>query len=168
MTPFDVVDERATVTSAGRAELLKIVRLLEVEALAEPPDTGYGVLQDARLLTPTTARIWSRLAQAGTRSTLLAHGLVSDPAPDVLGVPLAEDDPLTDEWVVLFRGPAPVVLAAKDLPYERWDRDRTFTYGISRRPEVVELAEQTLVRRVAAHREAAGADQLVDGGSSGR
>jgi len=152
MTPFEILSERVPATSAKRSELLKIVRLLEVEALAEPPDAGYGVLQDARLLTPMTERIWSRLAHAGTSSTLFAQGLRTDPALDVLGVPLAEDDPLADEWVVLFTGPAPVVLAATDLPYERWDQDRTFAYGVSRRPEVVALAHAALLQRVAAHR----------------
>ncbi len=154
MTPYEIVRDQAEAQAASKRQLLKIVRLLEVAALAEPPPEGYGVLQDGRLLTPTTSRIWSRLAEAGTTSVLLARELPVSAAPGVVGVPLADDDPLADEWVVLFTGPTGMVLAAADLPYERWDADRTFTYGISRSPEVVEACRSALLSRVAGVRTA--------------
>ncbi len=151
MTPHQIISSSsgARTVAAARPALLKVVRVLEAEALSAPPDSAWGVWQDSRLLTPTTLRIWTRLGATGAHVRLLARGMVPSTAPRLSGVPLADDDPVGDEWVVLFQGPRPVVLAAADLPYERWDGDRTFVYGVSRDPAIVSACRRVLASRAA-------------------
>ena len=146
-TPFGVVAAVEHARPARKGELLALTRALELRALSAPPAFVTATLQDVRYLTRRTREVYTQLAAAGARATLLGAGLTSWIAPGVTGVALEESDPLVDEWVlVLPVAGAPTVFAATDLDisYED-DMDRTFCYAVSYDPEVVDECARLLV-----------------------
>lgn len=139
MTPYELVRRTTPVQDATKIELLGATRRLERAALLTPPPAVAATLQDARYLTEHTRAVYAALAAAGSPARLYARGLQAWLAPGVMGVALDEDDPLVDEWVVVLPGAEPVVFAATDLRVPGCDDgDRSFSYGISRDPEVVD------------------------------
>lgn len=147
-TPFDIVSQGSVVQAAGKPEVLRVVRELEHQALQAQLHAAFGVLQDARLVTPTTHRVWARLALAAPEAALFARDLHGATAPGVRCVPLLDDDPLADQWCAVFDGNQPAALVAADLPYEHWDGDRTFAYAVSREPDTVRRCAEALRARV--------------------
>lgn len=146
-TPYGLVAAAERVRPARKTELLEVTRTLEERALADPPLQVAAALQDCRFVSERTRDVYARLAAAGTRATLLAHGLTAWVAPGVAGVPLDEDDPLVHEWVMVVPGTAtPVVFAATDLdrPCDD-DLDRSFSYAVSEDPELVEACALLLL-----------------------
>jgi DICT domain-containing protein len=145
-TPFSLVREVERPVEATKRELVAISRRLERQALLDPPPAVAATLQDERYLTPRTRDVYARLAAAGSRARLLARGLQAWVAPGVTGVPLDDDDPLVDEWVVVVPGREPAVLAATDLhaPDCDDDVDRCFAYAVSRDPDVVQACARAL------------------------
>ena len=137
-TPYELVRYAAPVQDATKRELVALTRRLERAALASPVPAVAAALQDQRYVTERTRGVYADLAARGTTARLHARGLQTWLAPGVEGVPLDDDDPLVDEWVVVLPGPEPVVLAATDLGIPSCDdEDRCFTYGLSRDPHVV-------------------------------
>ena len=144
-TPYAVLTAVEAPVPAFKHELLTLSRRLERLALADPPPYVGAALQDCRYLTPRTRQVYADLAAAGSRATLYARGLQSWLAPGVTGVPLDDDDPLVDEWVVVLPGEDPVVFAATDLRIpDCADEDRCFSYGVSRDPAVVRQCGELL------------------------
>jgi DICT domain-containing protein len=138
VTPYALVSASAPVRPASKRELVALSRGLEHAALRGEPPAVAASLQDARFLTDLTRAVYARLAAAGAPARLHARGLQAWLAPGVEGVALDDDDPLVDEWVVVLPGNDPVVLAATDGgDTEGEDAARSFTYGISRDPQVV-------------------------------
>lgn len=100
---------------AGKDELLQRVRELEQQAVAAPPEVAVACLQDGRFLTPATRSLYEDLARRGSRVRIFGHQVPAWVAPGVEGVALDEDDPLVDQWTVLFVGAEQTVcLAAQD------------------------------------------------------
>jgi hypothetical protein len=144
-TPFALVSAVEQTTEATKGELVAVTRRLERRALQAPPPAVGATLQDERFLTERTRAVYASLAAAGAPARLFARGLQAWLAPGVTGVPLDEDDPLVDEWVVVLPGDDPVVFAATDLGVSDCeDRDRCFAYAVSRDPELVEACAHAL------------------------
>ncbi len=145
-TPYGVVSAAERVASAEKHALVVVTRELEREALLDPPADAAATLQDQRYLTPSTRQVYRDLAGRGTRVRLYARGLQAWLAPGVSGTHLDDEDPLVDEWTVVLPGPRrPVVFAATDCRSEGVeDMRRTFTWAVSRDPEVVLAAAELL------------------------
>ena len=138
MTPYELVRQAAPVQDTTKTELLRLTRRLERRALQSPPPAVAAALQDERFVTQRTRRVYAALAEAGASARLYARGLQAWLAPGVEGVPLDDDDPLVDQWVVVLPGRDPVVLAATDRRLADCDdADRSFSYAISSDPHVV-------------------------------
>jgi hypothetical protein len=139
VTPYELVRRTTPVQDATKAELLRLTRRLERAALQSPPPAVAATLQDERYFTDRTREVYTALAAAGAPARLHARGLLAWLAPGVVGVSLDEDDPLVDEWTVVLPGAEPVVFAATDLRVPGCeDEDRSFSYGVSRDPDVVD------------------------------
>ena len=145
-TPFSVVAAAEHARPARKGELLDLTRELELRALAAPPAFVMATLQDVRYLTRRTRDVYTRLAAAGSPATLHGRGLTSWIAPGVVGVALDDDDPLVDEWVlVLPVAGEPMVFAATDLDVDHEDDlDRSFSFAVSRDPQVVDECARLL------------------------
>ena len=154
VTPCQLVHAVEQPAEATKGELIAVSRRLETAALADPPPAAAATLQDARVLTERTREVYAALAAAGAPARLYARDLQSWLAPGVTGVPLDEDDPLADEWVVVLPGASPVVFAATDLkkPDCDDDNDRCFAYAVSRDPELVQACAEVLGIGAAARR----------------
>ncbi len=116
-TPYSlVVAGGAPEQRADKEELLQRVRVLEQDALARPPAVALACLQDGRFLTPATRALYEDLARGGSRVLMFGCDVPAWVAPGVEGVPIDEDDPLVDQWTVLFLGDEQsVCLAAADV-----------------------------------------------------
>jgi hypothetical protein len=152
-TPFDVVRGVERPRPVSKADVLRVARALEREALAVPPDTVAASLQDVRYLTPRTRAVYSAIAVTGPRRVLFGRDLPAYIAPGVAGVALDDTDPLVDVWsVVLLSATAAVALAATDLHEPAaLDTDRRFLLAVTRDRDAVSACLHTLaLRRVAA------------------
>jgi hypothetical protein len=138
VTPYELVRQAAPVQDTTKRELLRLTRRLERKALRAPPPAVAATLQDERFVTERTRRVYAALAAAGASARLHARGLQAWLAPGVEGVPLDDDDPLVDEWVLVLPGREPLVLAATDRRLSGCDdADRCFSYAVSSDPHVV-------------------------------
>ena len=138
MTPYTLLSDAAPVREVSKRELRRLTRQIEREALVSPPPAVAATLQDVRHLTDRTREVYRQLAERGATARLHARGVQSWLAPGVEGVPLDEDDPLVDEWVVVRPGVEPVVLAATDLGWSpELDDDRGFMVAVSADPHLV-------------------------------
>ena len=138
-TPHDLVSRAEHPRPSTKADLLRLTRALEAEALQSRPTHIRATLQDVRHVSAVTRRVYADLAARQIDVALLAQGLPAHVTAGVRGVDLAEDDPLVDQWcLVIAGGTGPVVLAATDLQAAAsTEQDRSFTYAVSRDPSVV-------------------------------
>ena len=75
---------------------------------------------------------------------MYARGLQAYVDEGVAGVELDDDDPLVDQWTVLFEGEDPVCLAARDLHGPDALGERSFEYATTYDPEVVRQVAASL------------------------
>lgn len=147
---FDVVTARTPGQVTTKAELLDRVRELERAALEQPPVAfAVACLQDARFLTAATTRIYAELAARGAQALVLGRGVRAHVAPGVLGIDLADDDPLGDEWTVLLAGRSFTCFVARDLhdaPLE--DDARSFEWACTDDPDLVANAYEVLAQDI--------------------
>ncbi len=145
-TPFALVSAVEQPQPADKAALIDLSRSLESAALQSPPSRAVACLQDERFLVRPTLEAYTRLAAAGARVRLHARGLRSWLAPGVAGVPLDDDHPLVDEWVVVLLSERdPVAMAATDLRVPgAADLERSFSYAVTRDPAVVQACAELL------------------------
>lgn len=144
MLPFDLVAAAAPVSLAPKRELLLRVRDLEARALSAGTTSAVACLQDERFLTPWTREVYRTLAGRGARVLLYARGLQAYLDEGVAGVDLADEDPLVDQWMVLFEGEDPVCLAARDLQGPDALEERSFEYAVTSDPAVVRSVADSL------------------------
>ena len=114
-TPFEVVARDAAVRRAPKREVVLRVRELEQLVAGGTPSVVAACLQDARVLTPRTLRVYEGFAAQGARVRLLGQGLSAWLAPGVEGVDLDPDDPLVDQWTLVASGSRCLCFAARDL-----------------------------------------------------
>ena len=138
-TPYDLVSRAERPQTNTKADLLRLTRALEVEALQTRPTHIRATLQDVRHVSAATRLVYADFSAQRIDVALLARGLPAHVTNGVRGVDLAEDDPLVDQWcLVIAGGTRPVVLAATDLQAAAsTEQDRTFTYAVSRDPLIV-------------------------------
>ncbi len=142
-TPFAVAEQVAATKPVSKRELVRISRRIEREALADPPSVIAACLQDSRFLTDRTREVYARLARAGCPARLHGRDMQSWLAPGVTRVPLDDDSPLVDEWVIVV--PGRVLFAASDLHAEDCpDDERTFRYCTTRDADAVAAAATLL------------------------
>jgi len=142
--PFDIVAAVAPTSRAPKREVLLLVRDLEARALSVATTSAVACLQDERFLTAWTREVYRTLAARGATVLMYARGLQAYVDQGVAGVGLDDDDPLGDQWTVLFEGEDPVCLAARDLQTTDEDDERSFEYAVTTDPEVVRQVAASL------------------------
>jgi hypothetical protein len=135
--PFDRVAAQAPVRPVDKRELLLRVRDLEARALSSRTTCAVACLQDVRFLTPWTRDVYRTLAARGATVIMYGRGLRSYVEEGVRGIDLDDDDPLVDQWAVVFEGDDPVCLAARDLLGPDTVEERAFEYAVTRDAAVV-------------------------------
>ncbi len=149
-TPIEAVFPEHRPRIAAKRELLRFSRHLERWAEAVPDGAVvFACLQDARFLTPATARQYARLAVGSPLVVMFGAGLSPEPVPGVRGTTLVEDDPLRGHWHVVVLGPHFAgALVARDLGDRGPDLDRRFEYVITFDREAVIRAARSLMVRI--------------------
>lgn len=144
-TPYEIVTAVETVRTADKRSLIAVTRGLEHEALLDPPPVLAATFQDARFVTPQTREVYARLARQGTAVRLYARALQAWLAPGVHGVALDDDDPVVDQWsLVLPCEGHPAVFVATDGVPGGGDGALSYTWALSRDPELVHLCARAL------------------------
>ncbi len=146
-TPFEIVGTRRPVTMATKAQLMPMSRHLEALAGDGPePPVLLACFQEARHLTPATARRFARIAGTSPLVAALGVGLGEEPAPGVRGACLGDGDVLRGEWNVIVVGPhRAAALVARDLGDVCAQSDRRFEFALTHdRALVIEAARSLL------------------------
>ncbi|UDY37592.1 sensor domain-containing phosphodiesterase [Dermatobacter hominis] len=159
LSPYDaVVATGQHIRSARKDVLLQISHHLEEQAGADPgTPMVLSAFQHARHFTAATARRYARLAERCALVAALGVDMAPAPVPGVRGGLLIGGDPLAGEWSVVVLGPHYAgALLAKDLGDSGdsgdsgvADGDRRFDYVVTHDRSLVELAAESLLRRVA-------------------
>ncbi len=152
-SPYDAVVAQGRPTRvATKAVLLQISHQLEEQALWDPGTPMLlAAFQEAERFTPDTLARYRRLSRRCTLVAALGHGLPECPVEGVRGANIDADDPLRGEWSVVVTGSHYAgALLAKDLGDHGPDSERRFSYLVTHDRALVELAADSLLRRVAA------------------
>ena len=153
LSPYDaVVAAGHRPRSARKDVLLQISHHLEEQAAADPGTPMIlSAFQHARHFTAATARRYGRLAERCALVAALGVDMPRDPVPGVRGGVLVAGDPLEGEWSVAVLGPHYAgALLAKDLGDAGVaEGDRRFDYVVTHDRSAVELAAESLLRRIA-------------------
>lgn len=152
-SPFSLIENHHRVRTARKATVVALSQHIEMQAsrAADPP-IMLTALQRSEFLTPGTFRRYVELA---AQSPLVAiFGLQVPPGLDagIRGVPLADDDPLCDEWTVVALGPhtAAALIARENRQTEMdaGDDARRFDFVITYDRTLVTAAARSLLSRV--------------------
>ncbi|WP_238014979.1 EAL domain-containing protein [Dactylosporangium sp. AC04546] len=149
-TPYEIVSARRSTAQATKRMLLPLSHHLETKAL-DPgePAMLLASFQEARHLTPATARRYAAAAESAALVAALATELPGEPAPGVRGTAIGGDDPLRGEWNVIVAGPHFAgALVARDLADTGPDEDRRFTYAVTYDRDLVLDAARALLHRI--------------------
>jgi EAL domain-containing protein (putative c-di-GMP-specific phosphodiesterase class I) len=149
-TPFEIVSVQRPTGLVTKHMLLPISRYLETKATdrTEPP-VLLSCFQQARYLTPATARRYTGIADTAALVAVLAAGVGEEPIPGVRGAALSADDRLRGEWNVIVVGPHFAgALVARDLGDDGPERDRRFEYALTYDRTLVLAAARSLLHRV--------------------
>jgi EAL domain-containing protein (putative c-di-GMP-specific phosphodiesterase class I)/DICT domain-containing protein len=153
LSPYDAVVATGQRPRSIRKEvLLQISHYLEEQAAADPgTPMVLSAFQHARHFTPATARRYERLARHCALVAALGVDMPAEPVPGVRGGQLLAGDPLDGEWSVAVLGPHYAgALLAKDLHDDGpAERDRRFEYVVTHERSAVELAAESMLRRIA-------------------
>ena len=153
LSPYDaVVQNSEQAPRVGRkGVLLQISHHLEEQALSEPGGPLLmSAFQDAAHFTRDTRQRYSLLAEHCTLVAAIGHGMPAEPAPGVRGGVIHDGDPLAGEWTVAVLGVHySGALLATDLGDTSVpEHDRRFSYVVTHDRHLVELAVESLLRRV--------------------
>jgi EAL domain-containing protein (putative c-di-GMP-specific phosphodiesterase class I) len=166
-TRFEAVTRHRPSRPATRQLLSSLSRHLEYRA-ADPaePVVVVACFDDPKRLTAAVARRYSSIAQAAVMVAVFGVDMPVEPARRVRGQPLAVDDPLGGEWVVVVVGahfgaalvahrarpdPGGAEERPDDGPSERYD------FAVTYERDLVIAAAHSLVQRVSAAPRATGA-----------
>jgi len=151
-SPFDaVVRAGHTPRTARKSVLLQISHHLEDQALADPnAPLLLSAFQNVRHFTPATAHRYRELASHSALCAALGTGMTTEPVTHVRGASLMPGDALEAEWSVVVLGPHYCgALLGRDLgDTDRPESDRRFDYVVTHDRAHVELAAESLLRRV--------------------
>ncbi|WP_432545445.1 diguanylate cyclase domain-containing protein [Kineococcus sp. SYSU DK004] len=145
--------------------LAALTRQVERQAmLLDETAVVLSCFQHADFLTTATRRRYEALASVSSLTAVLAPGIGAAPAPGVHGTALADDDPMSGEWVVTVVSPHfAAALAARDVRHGDGDgtapvpdrpgpprQQRRMTYVLSYDREQVIAAASLLMSRLRA------------------
>ncbi|HEX8497797.1 MAG TPA: DICT sensory domain-containing protein [Actinomycetales bacterium] len=160
-TPYALVAATGTpMVSRTKHELLALSRGAETRPLTGGSrDLVLVTVQQARFWTPLTRQVYAQVASRGATVVVFGVGMRSDPTAarsrQVVTVPISADDPLAEEWNVLFlsgRSRHGFVARQQDGPVPAGkpgaDMQRTFAWADVRDDAVLDEAAQTLLDRV--------------------
>lgn len=159
-TPYELVADGGRLSRVPKRLLLPLSQTLELTALrARVPPLLLSCFQDARHVTPATARRYAALAAQLPFVGVLGERMPDEPVPGVRGTALAADDPLALEWTVVVLGAhesvalvAREVLPTRDVPRPRHaDGEREFDFLVTHDRTRVAAVAQTLIARVTPH-----------------
>ena len=98
---------------------------------------------------PQTARRYASLARVCPLVAAIGIAMAHEMAPGVRGVPLAEDDPLVQQWSIVIVGAHfASAFIARDLGDSGPDRDRRFEYFITHNRDTATAAGRSLLTRL--------------------
>lgn len=133
---------------ATKRHLLGVTRA--VEAMAGGSESiVLAALQSSGFYTPRTRGQYAALARRCGMTGVLGVGIAPGVVKGVHHAPLAADDPLAREWiVVVLAADGGIALAADDCGDRSVDdMDRLFEYRVTRDPEQVEAIAHRLLAR---------------------
>jgi EAL domain-containing protein (putative c-di-GMP-specific phosphodiesterase class I) len=148
-TPFQVYAGRYTPTPATSATLESFAHYLEQRCSIDPePPVVLACLRGAQLPSGAPLALLEMIARNTSFAAAFAEELPHHPVPGVRMIKLAEDDPLTHEWVLAVIGPHFAALLAarpRDTAGEE-----TLSLGLSYHRPTVLRAAKTLLHRITA------------------
>ncbi|WP_448623584.1 EAL domain-containing protein [Geodermatophilus sp. URMC 64] len=150
-SPFACLPGTVALRRAPKALLIELSKQLEREAL-RLGDTCVvaAAFQEARHVTPATARRYRDLVERTAFVCALGEDLPVEPLPGVRGAALRADDPVRGEWDVVVLAPHfSAALLARDLGDDGPDLQRTFEYAVTYERDTVVRAATALLSRVA-------------------
>ena len=153
VTPFGLLQREGIATAVTtKRELLPISRDIEIDATEQPdPNVLLSTFETAERFTHKTRQRYRQLADGLAFVAAFGHGMEPYPAPGVVGVALAEREPLSQEWVVVSIGPHQTsALIARDLGDEVPDLDRRYEYALLSGRDIIERAARSLMLRITA------------------
>jgi len=150
-TPFTAVAAERPVRRGTKPLLLAISRDLERHAAALGPNAVViSTFQHVRHFNRPTRRLYQDLASYTAFVGALGEDMGTEPAYHVRGADLASDDPLAAEWDIVVVGPHfAACFAARDLGDRGPDLDRRFDFAVTYDRDLVVLAAQSLMARIA-------------------
>jgi EAL domain-containing protein (putative c-di-GMP-specific phosphodiesterase class I) len=149
-TPFQIVARHRPTATASKELLLPMSMYLENKGLdAAEPTVLLACFQHARHFTPATRRRFAELARRAVFTAAIGAGMPARPLPGVFGGPLAADDPLCAEWIVVAIGPHfAAALVARDLGDSGPEPRRRFDFAITHDRALAVAAGQALLPAV--------------------
>jgi EAL domain-containing protein (putative c-di-GMP-specific phosphodiesterase class I) len=143
---FDPSPIRTTRRVATKRHLLEVTRV--VEAMASGPESiVLAAIQSSTYYTRRTRSQYAALARCCGMAGVIGGGIPPGVVRGVHHAPLADDDPLIGEWiVVVLAANGGVALAASDIGHRGGDDlDRLFEYHVTREPGEVESIAHRLL-----------------------
>lgn len=148
-TPFDVLRAAGVpIRNVSKAVIASIALGIEADALADAArPVVLAAVQHASGLMPDAASRLGVLAHHSAFVAAFGVGMPEAPASRVVGVAIADADPLAREWAVAVVGPRhATALVARDLGRASREEVR-YEYAVTEAPGVVHAAAETLMRR---------------------
>jgi len=152
LSPYDAIIAAGCVPGVARKNvLLQISHHLEDQAFSDPnAPLLLSAFQAAPNLTRATRVRYAALAEHCALVAALGIGIAPEPVPGVQGAVIHDGDALAGEWSVVVLGPHYCgALVGKDLGDTHCgEPDRRFSYVVTHDRELVELAAESLLRRL--------------------
>lgn len=150
-TAFELVEHTDSVRVARKELLLAFSRSIErhVENAADN-QIVLACLQDSRFFTGRTRQTYVELAASCPLAAVFGRGLESVPGSELRAVDLAQDDPLTREWIVVAIGghSASALIARECGDPSAAEPDRRFDFLITQDRSIVARAARNLLSRI--------------------
>ena len=147
---FDQVARGHSPQRVRKRELVELSRELEKVVLAGSSDSVLvGAFQSEKHFTADTEERWTDLAEHCSVTVAAGLAMPAEPAPDVEGLALADDDPILAEWHVAALSPhRAALLSARDLGDDGEDMERRFDFVHSYDRKVVATACRGILGRL--------------------
>lgn len=104
-TPFDIASALVPANEADRSTVLMHSRAIEDHSIyAAEPTVALTTFEDVRFFDTRTRERYAKRADQGMLTAVYGPGMPADPAPDIRGCAVSQDDPLAAEWTVIVVG----------------------------------------------------------------
>lgn len=149
-TPFDGIVATGNIRTARKETLLAFSRAIEQQVHnAADHQIVLTSVQHGRFFTGRTADVYRALAITNPLVTVFGHDLPRT-GDELVLQPLAADDPLAAEWLVVAIGghTAVALIARERAGRQRADADREFDFVIAHDRQLVADAARNLMARI--------------------